>query len=149
LVLYDHDGKNIKAEPMKSRSDAEAIRVYTKIYDELTAKGLKPTFQTMDNEASTALKHFLHSEDIEFQLVAPHVHRRNTAERAIQTFKNYFITMLFSTDNKIPIHLWYWLTPQAVIMLNLLRQFQLNPKLSAHVQLNGPFNYNSTPLAPP
>jgi hypothetical protein len=96
LFLYDHDSNNMQAEPMKRRSDAEAIRAYTKIYDELTAKGLKPTFQTMDNEASTALKHFLHSKDIEFQLVAPHVHRKNAAERAIQTFKNHFIAMLCS-----------------------------------------------------
>jgi hypothetical protein len=59
LVLYDYDGNNIQAEPMKNRSDAEVIREYSKIYDGLTAKGLKPKFQTMDNEASTALKHFL------------------------------------------------------------------------------------------
>jgi hypothetical protein len=104
--LYDYDSKNIQAEPMKSWSDAEAIRAYTKIYDELTAKGLKPTFQTMDNEASTALKHFLHSKDIEFQLVAPYIHQQNAAERAIQTFKNHFIAMLCSTDKKFPIHLW-------------------------------------------
>jgi hypothetical protein len=83
LVLYDYDGNSIQAEPMKNRSDTEAIRVYTRIYDELTAKGLKPTFQTMDNEASKALKQFLHSKDIHFQLVSPHVHRQNSAERAI------------------------------------------------------------------
>jgi hypothetical protein len=41
LVLYDYDSNNIQAEPMKSRSDAEAIRTYTKIYKELTAKVLK------------------------------------------------------------------------------------------------------------
>jgi hypothetical protein len=64
---------------MKNRSDTEAIRAYTKIYEELTAKGLKPTFQTMDNEAFKALKQFLHSKDIHFQLEAPHFHRQNTA----------------------------------------------------------------------
>jgi hypothetical protein len=64
LFLYDYDSNNIQAEPMKSRSDTEAIRAYTKIYDDFTAKGLKPTFQTMDNKASTALKYFLHSKDI-------------------------------------------------------------------------------------
>jgi hypothetical protein len=79
LVLYDCDGNSIQAEPMKNRSDAEAIRAYTKICDELTAKGLKPTFQTMDNEASKALKPFLHSKDIQFQLIPPHVHRQNAA----------------------------------------------------------------------
>jgi hypothetical protein len=36
-----------------------------------------------------------------------------------------------------------------VITLNLLRQCRLNPKLSAHAQLNGLFDYNKTPLAPP
>jgi hypothetical protein len=36
-----------------------------------------------------------------------------------------------------------------VITLNLLRQSRLNPKLSAHAQLNGLFDYNDTPLAPP
>jgi hypothetical protein len=67
LVLYDYDGNSIQAAPMKNRSATEAIRAYSKIYDELTAKGLKPNFQTMDNEASTALKHLLHSKDIQFQ----------------------------------------------------------------------------------
>jgi hypothetical protein len=134
---------------MKNRSDAEAIRAYSKIYDEITSKGLKLKFQTMDNESSTALKQFLHSKDIQFQLVPPHVHRQNAAERAIQTFKNHFVAMLFSTDKQFPIHLWDRLIPQAVITLNLLRQSRLNPKLSAHAQLHGLFDYNKTPLAPP
>jgi hypothetical protein len=94
LLLYDYDGKSIQAEPTKNRLDAEGIRAYSKIYDELTSKGLKPKFQTMVNEASTALKHFLHSKDIQFQLVPPHVHRQNAAERAIQTFKNHVVAML-------------------------------------------------------
>jgi hypothetical protein len=149
LVLYDYDGNSIQVEPMKNRSDAEAIRAYSKIYDELTSIGLKPKFQTMDNKASTVLKQFLHSKDAQFQLVPPHFHRQNAAERAIQTFKNHFVAMLCSTDKQFPIHLWYRLIPQTVITLNLLRQFRLNPKLSAHAQLNGLFDYNKTPLAPP
>jgi hypothetical protein len=134
---------------MKNRSDAEAIRAYSKIYDELTSKGLKPKFKTMDNEASTALKHFLHSKDIQFQLFPPHLHRQNAAEKAIQKFKNHFVAMLCSTDTQFPIHLWDRLIPQAVTNLNLLRQSQINPKLLAHVQLNGLFYYNKTPLTPP
>jgi hypothetical protein len=134
---------------MKNRSDAEAIRAYSKIYNELTSKGLKPKFQTMDNKASTVLKHFLHSKDIQFQLVPPHVHRQNAAERAIHMFKNHFVAMLCSTDTQLPIHLWDRLIPQAVITLNLLRQSRINPKLLAHAQLNGLFDYNKTPLAPP
>jgi hypothetical protein len=141
LVLYDYDGNIIQAEPMKNRSDAVAIRAYSKIYDELTAKGLKPKFQTMDNEASTALNHFLHSKDIKFQLAPPHIHRQNAAERAIQTFKNHVVAMRCSTDTKFPIHLWDRLIPNTVITLNLLRQSRINPKLSAHAQLHGIFDY--------
>jgi hypothetical protein len=74
LVLYDFGTNNILADPMKNRSDSEVIRAYTVIYDELTSKGLKPMFQTMDNEASKALKTFLTARNIKFQLVAPHVH---------------------------------------------------------------------------
>jgi hypothetical protein len=103
----------------------------------------------MDNEASTALKYFLHSKDIRFQLVPPHIHRKNAAERSTQTFKNHFVAMLCSTDTQFPIHLWDRLTPHAVITLNLLRQSRINPKLSAHAQLHGIFDYNKTPLAPP
>jgi hypothetical protein len=57
--------------------------------------------------------------------------------------------MLCSTDKQFPIHLWDRLIPQAVITLNLLHQSRLNPKLPAHAQLNGPFKYNATPIAPP
>jgi hypothetical protein len=56
FIVYDFNSNNILAQPMKNRSDAEAIRAYTIIYDELTAKCLQLVFQTMDNEASTALK---------------------------------------------------------------------------------------------
>jgi hypothetical protein len=57
--------------------------------------------------------------------------------------------MLCSTDKKFPMHLWDRLIPHAVITLNLLRQSRLNPKLSSRAQLNGLFDYNATPLAPP
>jgi hypothetical protein len=103
----------------------------------------------MDNEASKALKLFLHSNDIQFQLVPPHVHQQNAAERAIQTLKNHFIAMLCSTDKQFTIHLWDRLIPQVVLTLSLLRQSCITSKLSAHAQLNGPFDYNATPLAPP
>jgi hypothetical protein len=96
----------------------------------------------MDNKSSTALNHFLQSKDIQFQLVPPYVQGQNAAERAIQTFKNHSIAMLCSTDTQFPIHLWDRLIPQAVITLNLLRQSRINPKLSAHAQLNDLFDYN-------
>ena len=79
----------------------------------------------------------------------PHIHRRNSAERAIQTFKNHFIASLASTDPNFPLSNWCRLLPQAELTLNLLRPSRLNPKLSAYAQLEGTFDFNRTPLAPP
>jgi hypothetical protein len=83
LIVYDIYSNNILAQPMKNRSDTEAIRAYSIIYDELTAKGLKPLFKTMDNEKSSALKIFMTAREMKFQLVPPRVHRQNIAERAM------------------------------------------------------------------
>ena len=84
-----------------------------------------------------------------FQLVPPHIHRRNSAERTIQTFKDHFIAGLASTNRDFPLHLWCRLLPHACLTIKLLRQSRLNPKLSGYAQLHGQFNYNATPLAPP
>jgi hypothetical protein len=148
-VLYDYDSNAILAEPMKNRGDAEMIRAYTKLHTYLCSRGLQPKFQILDNEASQAIQDVMTSNNIDFQLAPPHMHRRNAAERAIRTFKNHFIAGLSSVDPNFPLQLWDRLIPQAVLTLNLLRASRLNPRLSAEMQLNGPFNYMKTPLAPP
>jgi hypothetical protein len=98
---------------------------------ELVAKGLKPKLMKLDNEASKLLKDYLYQQDIAFQLVPPYSHRRNSAERAIRSFKDHLIAGLFSTDKSFPMHLWDRILPQAVITLNMLRTSRINPKLLA------------------
>jgi hypothetical protein len=44
---------------MKSKSGAEWVRAFGIVLDEMTSKGFKPKLQTMDNEASVALKNIL------------------------------------------------------------------------------------------
>lgn len=39
---------------------------------------------------------------MEYQLTPAQIHRRNTTKRAIQTFKNHFITILAGIDSKFP-----------------------------------------------
>ena len=63
------------------------------------------------------------------------VHRRNVAERAIQTFKDHFIAGLASVDPQFPMHEWNRLLPQAIITLNLLRNARVNPKLSSYAYI--------------
>jgi hypothetical protein len=106
MVCYVYDCNYVKVIPMKSRSASEWANAYVHIHQQLTADGFKPKLQTLDNEASAALKHFFTANDVEYQLVPPHCHRRNAAERAIPTFKEHFVAGLSSVDPNFPLHLW-------------------------------------------
>jgi hypothetical protein len=91
MVCYVYDCNYVKVIPMKSLSASEWFKAYDHIHQELTTKGFKPKLQTLDNEASAALNHFFTANDVEYQLVPPHCHLRNAAERAIRTFKQHFV----------------------------------------------------------
>jgi hypothetical protein len=58
MVCYVYDCNYIKFIPMKSRSASEWVKAYDTVHQELTVKGFKPKLQTLNNEASTALKIF-------------------------------------------------------------------------------------------
>ena len=92
--------------------------------------GLKLKLQKLDNKALQLLTDVIEDENIDYQLVPPHMHRQNLAERAIQNFKSHFIAMLCRCDPTFPLHLWCCLLPQAELTLNLLQTSRLNPYLS-------------------
>jgi hypothetical protein len=87
MVCYVYDCNYVRVIPMKSRSASEWVKAYDIIHQELAVKGFKPKLQTLDNEASAALKNLFTANDVYCQLVTPQCHRRNAAERAICTFK--------------------------------------------------------------
>jgi hypothetical protein len=149
LILYDYDSNSILSAPMNNRGDKEMVRAFDLLIQYLILRGLKHLLQRLDNEASLALRNYLTKQGITYQLAPPHIHRRNNAEQAIHTFKNHFIAGLCSVDPNFPLKLWDKLLPQATITLNHLRKSRINPRMSAYAQLNGHFDFNSTPLAPP
>jgi hypothetical protein len=105
MLCYIYYWNYVKVIPMRSRSASEWVKAYDSIHQELTVKGFKPKLQTLDNEASTALTNFFTVNNIAYQLVPPHCHRRNAAERAIGTFKEHFVVGLSSVDPSFPMHL--------------------------------------------
>jgi hypothetical protein len=149
MVCYSYDCNNVKVVPMKSRPASEWVKAYDHIHQEFTSKGFKPKLQTLDNEASAALKSFFTTNDVEYQLVPPHCQRRNADERDIQTFKEHFVAVLASVDTDFPLHLWDRLLPQAELTLNLLRTSRQHPQLSAAAHYHGMVDYNNTAFAPP
>ena len=101
----------------------------------------------MDNEASTDLKTSLHKNKIQYQLVPPHIHRQNSPERAIRTFKNHLLTNMEGADPNFPVSEWDQLLPQIQITLNLLHNSRVNPALSSYAYLFGKYYFNEAPLA--
>ena len=118
------------------------------MYERLIKAGVKPIIQRLDNEASKALIHAIEKKNLKYQLASPHDHRLNPAERAIQSFKNHFISNLHGCDNQFPAYQWCRLIKQCEMTLNMLRRSRINPKLSAYNQVFGCYDYNATPIAP-
>ncbi len=83
-----------------------------------------------------------------YQLVPPHNHQRNLAEKAIQTFTAHFISILCGIDTNFPLNLWDQLLSQAEHTLNMLQQFTIIPTVSAYTYLWGQYDYNTNPFAP-
>jgi hypothetical protein len=137
MVCYVYDCNYVKFIPMKSRSTSEWVKAYDTVHQELTVKGFKPQLQTLDNEASAALKTFFAINDIDYQLVPPHCHRRNATKRAIRTFKEHFVAGLSPVDPAFSLQLWDRLLPQAEITLSLLRSSWLYPQLSSAAHFHG------------
>jgi hypothetical protein len=95
----------------KTHKSGKLLRYFQVIEQKLTARGLKPKLITLDNDASTLLKDYLHDQSINFQLVPHYCHRCNAAERSLRSFKDHLITGLCSTDKAFPMHLWDRLPP--------------------------------------
>ena len=150
FVAYAYDPNYIFAIPIASTSNEHIIAAYKEVFHTLTDNGYKPTFSITDNQASAPIRAFLQQQNCRLQFVEPNNHRVNAAERAIQTFKNHFISGLCSTDKDFPFQLWNHMATQAVITCNILRRSRLNPDISAYEQLHGrKYDWNAHPLAPP
>ena len=124
------------------------ICAYQALIDRLKSAGITPKHHILDNECSADFKKAIQHNNITYQLVPPHNHRRNLAEKAIQTFKAHFISILCGTDKDFPLHLWDRLLPQAEHTLNMLRRSKVTPTVSAYTYLWGQHNYNANPFAP-
>ena len=148
MVAIHLDSNYIFAEPMKNRTEGEMIRTYQKIINRMKAAGLGIKKQVLDNECSAAMKECIRANNMEYELVPPGQHRRNQAERAIQTFKAHFISILAGVDDKFPLSLWCHLLEPTELTLNLLRQSRIAPNISAFAHVHGTHDYMRKPFAP-
>ena len=110
--------------------------------------GCQPKYHRMDNECTQLVKDNFNQEEINYQLAPPGEHRTNAAERAIRTAKNNLKAGWWAHGQGLP---------HAPVGPNNSTSRDLSqpppglphqPRLSAHEQLHGRFDFNATPLAP-
>ncbi len=148
MVAIHLDANYIFAEPMKNRTEGEMIRVYQKNINRMKTAGLGLQKQVLDNKCSAAMKACIQGNGMTYELVPPGQHRRNQAERVIQTFKSHFISNLAGVDNKFPLSLWCHLLEPTELTLNLLRQSRVTPNISAFAHVHGNHDYMRKSFAP-
>ena len=147
MIAYHCDLNVILACPFSSRKEVHRLGSYNTIMERLKIRGHHVDLQVLDNKASAAYRRQITDKwKADFQLVPPNIHRRNTAERAICTFKAHLLAILAGVAPDYPCHLWDILIPQTEITLNMLRQARLNHIKSAWEAFAGPLNYDATPL---
>ena len=149
MVAVELDGNYIDAEPISARTAKALTDAYQSIFQRWKATGaVNPNWHILDNEAPEELKQAIRDNKCRVELTPADQHRRNMAERAIQTFKGHFISVLAGVDAKFPINQWDELLPQTILTLNLLRQSNVAPNVSAWAYHHGNFDYNRMPIAP-
>eukprot|EP00804_Cyclotella_cryptica_P014198 CCRYP_005618-RA/>CCRYP_005618-RA protein AED:0.40 eAED:0.40 QI:0/0/0/0.5/1/1/4/0/613 len=139
FVTYEYRNNAILVRALTDQTDKSLIAVFRDVYEYLTDCGFQPKLNVMDNQCSTKAA---------IQLVNPDNHRVNAAERAIQTWKEHWLSSMGTLDPTCPIQLWCQFIEQGKGTLNLLRVSHVNPKLSAYAVLEGQFSFDKTPPAP-
>ena len=99
MVTYNMNiSGSIFAEPMCNIPSRSMIQAYEHIFDKLRSRDQTPTIHILDNECSVNFKKAITANKMKYQLVPPNDHRRNAAEKAVQVFRDHFVSVLCGTD---------------------------------------------------
>jgi hypothetical protein len=92
MIAFHTPTNAILVAPFKSRKDVHQMEAYNSIMQRLKERNHHVDLQILDNEASVEYKTLMTAKwKVNYQLVPPHIHRQNAAERDIRTFKAHFL----------------------------------------------------------
>ena len=91
FVYYDYDRNAILVEALPNCTSGALTKAWNTCFTKVQYHEYASNLHILDKECSKDMKKEFRKNDVDFQLVPPHVYRRNAAERAIQTFKSHFI----------------------------------------------------------
>jgi hypothetical protein len=147
LVFYSESTNYIHVERMANRQGSTYLAAYQRAATFFSQNDVSITDMFLDNEASDEVRVYLRTLGT-LRFVPPRQHRVNKAERAIRTWKNHFISTLFTSDPDFPLDLMDHFVDQAEITVNLLRASAVTPCISAYQQVRGVYDYCAHPFAP-
>ena len=148
IMLVELDLNTIIVEAMQDRTPGETIQAYYILVNWLKRRGFRPKIHIFDNKCPADIKEKNLETNMRYQLVPPHDHRRNVAEKAGQVFKNHFVSVLCGEDTSFPMQLWCRILWQAKHQLNLLLKSRVDPSKLSFEVTNGTHDYNVNPVAP-
>jgi hypothetical protein len=148
FVAYIYDLNTIIICPMPARTNVAMIATFSEVFSVLCTQDYHPALNVMYNECSKVVKKHIWDNKTGIQLISLHNHRVNTAEHAIATFKEHFVTALATVDMLCPLQLWDKFLPQVKLTLNLLGFSQRNLAISTNQEIYGGLYSNKTPLTP-
>ena len=148
MILREIDNNIILNKAMHNRTADGMVRAYQILMKRLKAAGIHPKKHVLDNEASAQFKQEIKEHGLDYELVPKGQHRRNIAEKAIQTWKAHTIGVHSGLSAKCPLSLWDKFLPQIDMQVNLLRFSNVAPNVCAWTVLHGAYNFNHHPLAP-
>jgi hypothetical protein len=112
-------------------------------------RGFKPCLHNMGKKTSKDTEVFIQSQQTSLQYTPLDIHRTNSAEQAICTWKNNFTARIASLPQSFPITNWCHLTNQCNYTINMLQPCCQNPSLLAFEAMEGSFLFDTTPMVPP
>jgi hypothetical protein len=120
MVGIHLDANYIFCKLMKNQTEGKITTAYQKMVDRMKLLALKLKHHHLENKCSAAFNTCIAKNGMIHKLVLPNCHRRNTAEQAIQMFKNHFVFILSGVDNRFPLSLWCHLVQPVDLTVNLL-----------------------------
>ena len=135
MVFHEIDGSSTWIEPMKNRTKGKMI-LAQRSAARMKLQGIVSKHQVVVNEISAAYKAEIWTTNMTLQRVPSDDHRRNIAGKAIQTWRDHFVGVLGGTSRYFPLYMWCQAIPQMGWLL-LLRQSNVNPKISANAHVYG------------
>ena len=147
LIVYHAATNFIRAIAFKSKTEIHDL--LEKLWLESTKLGHIITEIRMDNELPASTDEFFAKQKIAVKRVGvgSQLHRANSAERAIQTYKNHFMSTIAARDPKCPLSYWTSAVPFAERTLNLMRPGP-NQKSAHEAYWGYKYDFNAHPIAP-